>query len=633
MDRHAGFAATVSIRERLLQDLIAVLYQNGEIPHRIRGDPGGIVGAEIDLFLDRPVLTCSPANGASLALGLQGWGRLTVTTLGSPSATRFVLMRMPTLSPPLLSLEWGSLRFRLDGPASVVQSLDVDVLVGGPYPPDAQTFIQSEAFFGQVQALIRLALGGLARVAPPLNLSFLGPIGVTPGARVSYAIADGAMTLGIDVTDAEGITTNGQSGLLMDTTGGYDVGMWTNPAAVPLTMRETRIEIEDAVADEDATLDGLSFGVEEGRFVVAGSVSKGNLGSVSFSLGVVPHLVRPSHCEEWEEEYGEHFVSCTPERQELWFEVVDVDVDVDRPWWVVLGDVLGLLLAGIGTLVIEAIVGMVRNNVGSAIGGTGGGAVADRVQEFTFEGIPEPSFRLKIEEYTCRAEGVFTGLTLRPQIEAPGIDGPSFVSVEEAITTTLRYRVRMPFDSPADDPQLSVRWTVRRTDTNQVLITRDQPAISNLVIDVSGMPELLETPSLDIACRVYHTLGPVTTDLFNGSTTLRIFDRLDRSRPYVRWDHTCWAPVVVVEPDGTHTHHGYDLKHRHSRIHRTAVPGRCRMASRYSYSVASVETHPLLPHLTYLDELPFPVEELPSQRRLVCDYCFFGGPTKTDPLI
>jgi hypothetical protein len=35
----------------------------------------------------------------------------------------------------------------------------------------------------------------------------------------------------------------------------------------------------------------------------------------------------------------------------------------------------------------------------------------------------------------------------------------------------------------------------------------------------------------------------------------------------------------------------------------------------------------------YLDELPFPRDEIMLKREQLCDYCFFGGPTGTVPLI
>lgn len=35
----------------------------------------------------------------------------------------------------------------------------------------------------------------------------------------------------------------------------------------------------------------------------------------------------------------------------------------------------------------------------------------------------------------------------------------------------------------------------------------------------------------------------------------------------------------------------------------------------------------------YLDELPFPVAELNDHRAEICEYCFFGGPDKWEPLV
>ena len=54
-----------------------------------------------------------------------------------------------------------------------------------------------------------------------------------------------------------------------------------------------------------------------------------------------------------------------------------------------------------------------------------------------------------------------------------------------------------------------------------------------------------------------------------------------------------------------------------------------------------VERAPLRAKFQYLDELPFPVSDLlphrggtdGSRAETVCDYCFFGGPDKTVPLI
>jgi hypothetical protein len=39
------------------------------------------------------------------------------------------------------------------------------------------------------------------------------------------------------------------------------------------------------------------------------------------------------------------------------------------------------------------------------------------------------------------------------------------------------------------------------------------------------------------------------------------------------------------------------------------------------------------PSFKSMDALPFPLAKLAENRSKVCDYCFFGGPTKTVPLV
>jgi hypothetical protein len=631
MPRHAGFAATIAIRQQTLQGLIRVLHHANQLPHTLTG---GVPGISASFFLEQPLLTCSSGSSNRLILDLTGRGPLMITPPGDPPATRTVLFRARMIVPPRLSLQNGSLMFGVDGLNSVLDSFDIDPLSGGPYPPNAQVIIDSDAFRSGIETLIQTQLAALRQLAPPLNVNFLGAIANAAGTMITPAVLDGAMAMGIDVNGTNGVTTHGNAGLLTDTTEANDVGMWTNPAALPIVMADVRTRIEEAVADADATLSNLNFTLIEGAFHIRGHADKGNEGSVDFSLDAVPRLIRPGTHDEWDEEYGEHFEIDTPAREELWFESANVQVDINRPWWSYLLSVLGVLLTfGIGTMIIEAIVDMIRNNITSGITQGGGNTVAERVQEFTFAGTTEPTFRLKIETYECHVEGIFAGMTLRPQIPAPRVDGPASISIEEVIGTTLRYTVKLPFDAHPDDPMLSVRWTVRRMDTNQIIRNVDGQARSGLTLDLSGEPALLTAPEIRIACRVYSTLGPVTTDLFNATVALRVTDVLDRSHPFVRWQHQVYTPVVRVEADGSHTQLGFEQVDRASNIHRTSVPGRCRMVSRYSSKVSRTDDGSGAAHLEYLDALPFPQDELVARRAAVCDYCFFGGPDKTTPLI
>jgi hypothetical protein len=114
----------------------------------------------------------------------------------------------------------------------------------------------------------------------------------------------------------------------------------------------------------------------------------------------------------------------------------------------------------------------------------------------------------------------------------------------------------------------------------------------------------------------------VFQDLANDTVLVEIVDPLDRTHPYVQWKRTRRVPNTVNYFWGQNEVSGYWLTERRSTIHRTALPGRCKFATRYSPKAA----------LQYSDALPFPVEQLAAHRKKVCEYCFFGGPDKTQPI-
>ena len=625
MANHAGFAAALAISQDTLQEFLKILHHANQLTHKIEGN-FGLFSA--DMFLETPEILCSSVAGNRLTINLTARGQLTFAA----GISRTVLFRARVVVPPLLSLNEGALIFNVDGPSAVLEMVDIDTLAGGPFPPEITAVLDTQAFKDTVQAFIRDFLTALGQLAPPMDVGFLGNIATSEGTTVTPKIVDDAMVIGFDVTDVDGVTTHGSAGQLTNITAGYDLGMWTNPAALPVLMRDTRTQAEAAVAAQSATLTSLNFTLQEGSIHISGHADKGSDGSVDFSMDAIPHLIRPGIHEEWEEEYGEHFEYSTPDREELWFEVVNVSVNVNRPWWAYLLSTLGVLLTfGIVTIIIESIVGMIRNNISSGISQSGGGTVGERVQEFTFAGTTEPLIRLKIETYECHVNGMFTGITLTPQYSSPKVLGLSSINVESVSGASIKFSLRLPFEQHPDDPMLFIRWTVRRSDTNAVLRTVDRPAAVNLEIDLSGEPALLEASLIMIECRLYSVFGPITTDLYQETVSFRICDRLDRSHPFVRWAHEVVTPVVQVEADGSRTQMGYNKKIRVSNIHRTDVPGRCRMVSQYSYSVSPTDESS--PHLEYLDALPFPEDEIVEHRRVLCDYCFFGGPDKTTPIL
>ena len=129
-----------------------------------------------------------------------------------------------------------------------------------------------------------------------------------------------------------------------------------------------------------------------------------------------------------------------------------------------------------------------------------------------------------------------------------------------------------------------------------------------------------------LSVRVYRGLGGPSFDYLNTTKTIHISDRLDRSHPYVHWHHNIPTPEVVNGKQicGGNCAAGWRQNSRQSVIHRTDFPGRCRFAAAYSTSVKQLD---------YLDDLPFPVADLDANRDQVCDYCFYGGPTRTEKKI
>ncbi len=636
MPAHANFAAAIAIRQGTLEDLVRVLHHNNLLPHQL-AIAAGVINA--DLFLEMPEIVCSSANGNRLVLNLRAWGPVTITLADQPPERREVLFTARVLASPRISLQNASMRFSVQADSATLDTFDISVLSGGPFSPMVQFFLGHPLLRLLLEAALRDRLATMQDLTPPINVAFLGDIANASNTTLTPRVVDGALAIGLDLNGG-GVQTAGDPNLLTNITPGYDIAIWLNPAALPAAMERVYAQVSAQAEGAGATLDSFSLTVQEGRFHGAGQASRSE-GTATFSFDAVPRLIRPGVHMEWEEEYGEHFEFDTPPREELWFEMQNVNVDMDRAWWVVL---LEGVLGPFAISIVEVFVNSIRNTIVGGIGSTSNQSMASRTQEFTFPNTSEPTVRLKLQEYACHPEGVFTGITLRPQFLKPLMQGDRNCFIELAAIHPPRFSVRLPFDAHPADPALRIRWTVRRRDTNQISLQFESQAGSAREITLAAMVQaMLETSEFLVECRVYRVLGATATDLYNASKKLSIVDNLDRSHPYVRWRHWVLPPIVQVEADGSRTRTGFVLTNRTSRIHRTAFPGRCRMAAAYSIRSPEPARTPFghfvpdpllpLPEMEYLDALPFSTTDLAAHRAQLCDYCFFGGPTKTVPLI
>ena len=552
----------------MMQDLVRVLYNAGQLTPSIKFNVSFIT---VDLFLSLPSLSFQFPNGNRIAIDVYAWGPMTLVPPGASAEFHKVKFRARVLMPLSIAIANRKLVFSMVTSGATVTNVQIDPYSNGLFSDAAVAYLLSPDFQALLALGVPIALTQIGSVFPPLQIDFLGAIAADPSATVTSRVLDGVLALGIDVDTPSG-RTSGNPSHLVDSTNNNHIGVWTHPDVVLQAYPDVKVKVDESVAAVNATLDSFDMRVEEGWFRIAGRASKSG-GSVNFSLHAVPKLIRPGIHIEFDEEYGEHVNMSTPAREELWFDPQSISVDVDRPWWLSLLEGVGALIAGIGALIVEVFLDVVRGNVTSGIEQSVGSRAA-RNQEFRIPGVSRPSMRLRIETFECHLEGIFAGITITPQFWGPRIEGPLKVSVEEGLNSPVSFRIALPADALTSDPELRVRWTLRRTDTNDILYPKTPRCVQ------AGRLPSMARLSLISKYHDWRSSGastgrwaPAAMRSYSGQQYIDIFDYVDRSHPYVRWDHEVDVPIVRVESNLSQTvlgreDHRAPLQHpphRHSR--------------------------------------------------------------------
>jgi len=211
------------------------------------------------------------------------------------------------------------------------------------------------------------------------------------------------------------------------------------------------------------------------------------------------------------------------------------------------------------------------------------------------------------------------------------------------------------------DPTIFISWTVTRTDTSAQILSQtlglNQPGALSISIPHSSAA-LQGVSAFQVNCTVTQWLSTGgQAQIFNsGNVYLSVSDYLDRSHPYFKWPPSLryiypGIPYWNATPIKDKIRGNRWVKStRASRIHRTDFwqgGRRCLVADTlHSMGVpkkgpfkgradpANVVTVGDTAGCEYLDHLPISLAEVLQNRNLargvLCDYCFFGGPTKTD---
>lgn len=643
MALHANYGAVLVLRQSMVQEMINISYHNGKIPKRL--PENSLPGMMSSFFLDIPKVEFLKNDSRFIFIDLKFWGPLTMNifNISVKVGVMFTIRERIALEACLKDTESGTeLAFSLDADHAFLNSVNFNVYAGGAYIQIATDLLKAIVDNGTTESQLQQAIVSSLKesgnnMLPGIPINYLGSFINKTNASVTVRPMDGLLALGFDLKINDEWTM-GHPDELADITGGFEVGYCVNPDAVDLIFSNSKEKVRTVVeVEQGAVLNYLNVSLQEGSFHVAGKATK-SPGTATFSLDFIPHLIRPGVHVEWDDDCDGHVSYTTPSREELWLEAQNVNVDLEADWWVRALEALGGILSfGMVTMFVELLFDTFRNNIVSGIRREGVQPLGNRVQEFTLPGTSAPMVRMKLENFQIHTDGMHSVFSIKPQssISKVSMSGPEFIPIEDLAKAGIKYTVKFPYGISVEDPELKIRWVVRRISDNTILLSTDKPAVFNISIQLDDIKqEFYNASRFMVECRVYRTLGADITDLFNGYLILNISDRLDREKPYVRWSHYVWEPVIRVEQDGSHTLLGHELQYRVSDIHRTTYPGRCLMASRYSIEMPNIPpTERLQPTgLTYMDELPFPKQDLIKNRHLVCDYCFFGGPDKDTPI-
>jgi hypothetical protein len=169
---------------------------------------------------------------------------------------------------------------------------------------------------------------------------------------------------------------------------------------------------------------------------------------------------------------------------------------------------------------------------------------------------------------------------------------------------------------------------INRNDTGATVLSEDKPltaATTKIEID-RWTGDLKFNDTWTVTCEVYRPADSLIPQYIYFTATIKtgVTDVVDRHHPYVHWDHDAYFRDPLGPPPSTS--HPFWSRSRHSRIHRTDLLIRCKILD-----IALASGHKGVP--VYLDSLSSygtfsGVEDW--RRGVLCDYCFFGGPTKTE---
>jgi hypothetical protein len=631
MLEYAGFATVVIVGERVLNEVVNACHAAGTMPVRLEEsgsfsitDPGLGTGLhydlsfQFDLFCGVPVIQLRRVDAGAIRVALTFIGSIALSCDPAPipgwgvaqSTARF---RTEVRARPAVAMRDTGLVVGLDFSEVEVESLSLHVVEGEPLDDLARAILGSDEYDRTIlevfEAWLR-QIGPQETTITPRILNQVADLGYALE-NPTYRVMDYRLAVAADI---EGMTAGSQM-WIQDFSAQHDVAVSVHPEVALAALEALK---EDVVGTyEDYTIDSFNYELGSDYIHVWGEATERTIDviTVDYSIKARPEL----------------------RGDQIAFEVFESDVDM--PWWAyLLGLAVGLFaIWGLAPLVmfltaaitislaavLEHIAHFIEDQAEASVEG---GMEESRTQRFELPGAPGVLATLKVKELLMGSGG--QRLRSDFEVQAPRelrIEVPRriYAADRQALTCRLENAEGIYH---SEDPDVKVRWQVIADSLDgvpRILVEKIRQVSEPGALEVTLVTDPLDA-QYRVSAAVMHHLADGRTVGRSAKARIENYDRLDRRHPYVWWDHEIIVPHhASISPTGRIVRMDAHRTTRTSAIHRTDFEGRCRYAHKYSDKAKG--------RLHYLDELPFPMEELDANRDLVCDYCFYGGPDKTVP--
>jgi hypothetical protein len=260
------------------------------------------------------------------------------------------------------------------------------------------------------------------------------------------------------------------------------------------------------------------------------------------------------------------------------------------------------------------------------------------IMRFNLPNIKKPDLVLQGEDIVVRAEGLYSWFIFYVDyndVSTAYIDVVNYPKtysdatgwpVNAAQQIHVKYFENGRLYNP-HDPLVRIRWEVFGNNTKHKLLETDTTINNSTIIDPLSVyidhasTDYMKYSKFIVKCRVYRPFGNTVTNIFKQTISVKIIDKLDRSKPYVHWHYM--AEYIGAITDADNPDSAYIDIERNSKIHYTDYYKRCLFADKYSNQLLKGNGQ-----LSYLNQLPFDIADIENHRDEVCPYCFFGGPDK-----